>query len=165
MDEPLTQFDELYEEYGDAIFRHLYFRLGSREPALDLTQEVFAGLWKQLSGGGAIEQPRAYLYRSAHNAFVNEIARTKRDLSLDQLADVGFDPADEGQAPEAEATGRELVGRVQEVPEPYRTALVLRYVDGMRVKDIAELTGEQENTISVRVKRGIEQLKKLYGPV
>lgn len=165
MDELMTQFDELYAEYADAIFRHLYFRLGRREPALDLTQEVFAGLWKQLAGGHGIDHPRAYLYRSAHNAFVNEIARSKRDLSLDRLAELGFDPKDERQAPEEAASQRELVDRVQEVPEPYRTALVMRYVDGLRVKDIAELLGEQENTISVRVKRGTQLLKNIYGPV
>jgi len=163
MDEPIATFDAIYDTYADAIFRHLYYRLGSRDRALDLSQEVFAGLWKQLSEGKAVANPRAYLYRSAHNAFVNEIARAKKDLSLDQLADVGYEPASPEDI-EAQAVQQELVDKIEAIEEPYRSALVLRYVDGFRVKDIAELLGERENTVSVRVKRGIELLKAIYGP-
>lgn len=164
MDEPTRTFDTLYDEHADAIFRHLYFRVGNRDRALDLAQEVFAGLWKQLADGKAVENPRAYLYRSAHNAFVNELKRAKKDLSLDRLADDGYEPADPTDV-EAKAVQQEVIDKLSEVDEPYRTSLVLRYVDGFRVKDIAELLGEQENTVSVRIRRGTELLKKIYGPI
>ena len=163
MDEPTKTFDAIYDEHADAIFRHLYYRLGNRDRALDLAQEVFTGLWKQLAVGKEIEHPSAYLYRSAHHAFVNDIARRKKELSLDQLAEAGYEPADPEDV-EAQAIQQELVDRIGQIEEPYRSALVFRYVDGFRIKDIAELIGERENTVSVRVKRGIELLKKLYGP-
>lgn len=163
MDEPTTIFDAIYDEYADAIFRHLYYRLGNRDRALDLAQEVFTGLWKQLATGKEVEHPRAYLYRSAHHAFVNDIARRKKELSLDHLVEVGLELADPDDI-ETRAIQQELVHKIDEIEEPYRSALIFRYVDGFRIKDIAELTGERENTVSVRIRRGIEMLKKIYGP-
>ena len=47
------------------------------------------------------------------------------------------------------------------LPDKYREALVMRHVDGLSVKDIAHLTKETENVISVRIHRAIEKLKAL----
>ena len=49
------------------------------------------------------------------------------------------------------------------LPDKYREALVMRHIDGLSVKDIAHLTHETENVISVRIHRAIEKLQKLRG--
>jgi RNA polymerase sigma-70 factor, ECF subfamily len=165
MDELTTRFDGLYDQYADPIFRHLYYRLGNRERALDLTQEVFAGLWRQLAAKTDIREPRAYLYRSAHNIFVNELERAKRAISLDTLQQSGFDIKSDEKTAEELAEQRELVEKLETVSEPYRAALILRYVDGLQVKEIAEILHENENTITVRLKRGTEKLRQLYGTI
>lgn len=162
MDSPTQRFNEAYEAYADSIFRHIYFRISDRERALELTQEVFSGFWKQLNTGVHIKHPQAFLYRSAHNAFVNELRDRKHTVSLESLMNTGVDFPHPGPNAEELALQREVVEKMGGIDEPYREALLLRYVDGLQVKEIAALTGENENTVSVRLKRGIEKLKTLY---
>lgn len=162
MDSPHKQFNAAYEAYSDAIFRHIYFRISDRERALELTQEVFAGFWKQLSAGVRIQHPQAFLYRSAHNAFVNELRDRKQALSLESLMQTGFDVPSPSADAEELAIQKEVVEKLKEIDDPYREALLLRYVDGLQVKEIAQIVGENENTVSVRIKRGVEKLKKIY---
>lgn len=163
MDPAEEQFNAIYEAYADAIFRHLYFKIGDRDRALELTQEVFGGYWKRLVEGAEIEHPKAFLYRSAHNAFVNELRDHKATVSLESMTDKGFDVVYDAADAEEVAVQKEVVEKIQEIDEPYRSALILRYIDGLPVKTIATLVGENENTVSVRIKRGIEKIRKIYG--
>ena len=57
---------------------------------------------------------------------------------------------------------KEVVDKLFEIDEKYRDVLVLRYTEGLSVQEIAEVLGERENTVSVRIHRGIQQLRKLY---
>lgn len=158
-----ASFDAAYGAHADAIFRYIYLKSGDRERALELMQEVFSAYWRRLCEGAVIDHPRAFLYRSAHNALVNELRDRRRPLSLETLAEGGFDIAYDAADAEALAVQREVIERLQRIEEPYRQTLLLRYVDGLMVRDIAEIMGEEQNTVSVRIKRGIEKLKKMYG--
>lgn len=157
-----TEFDRIYEEYSDAIFRHLYFRLQDRDRALDLTQEVFTRLWQYLSGGKKVDYPKAFLYRSASNAFINEIRGGKRTVSLNSLADAGFDVRQDKYDLEEIAAQKEIVEKLRHLDPVDREVIVMRYIDGLRVKDIAQLLGKGENNISVQIKRALEKAKKIY---
>ena len=55
-----------------------------------------------------------------------------------------------------------LTERVQDLDEPYRKALTLRYVDGLAVQEIAHLLDETPTTISVRIHRGLTKLRNTY---
>jgi DNA-directed RNA polymerase specialized sigma24 family protein len=48
------------------------------------------------------------------------------------------------------------------IKEPYGEAVFMRYVQSLSLEEISEITGESENTISVRVHRGLSILKKLF---
>lgn len=155
-------FEEWYDQYADDIFRHLYFRLGNRERALDLTQDVFARLWIYLEKGKAIEHPKAFLYTSAHHAFVNDIRTPNRNVSLDTLAEKGFEIQYEGTDIQQKAEQQEVVDTIATLEPQARALLTMRYVDGLTVKEIANVLTEKENTVSVRIKRALEKLKETY---
>jgi RNA polymerase sigma-70 factor (ECF subfamily) len=156
------EFERVYAEYADAIFRYVYYRLQSRERALELTQEVFTRYWSYLAEGKTVVHPKAFLYRSAANAFINEIRTDKRTLSLEHLMESGLDIPYVKEDMHTLLAQQEAINRLASTEHPYRDVLVLRYVEDLRVKDIAELLGESENTISVRIKRGLEKLRKIY---
>lgn len=154
-------FLKLYDEFADAIFRHCYFRVSSRELAEDLTQESFLRLWNQLVEGNTIDNPRAWLYRVAGHLVI-DFYRKKKESSLDALTEAGYDLKGEDEdSILAYAAGQHTLGLIAQMDSQYREVLLLRYVDGLTPGDIAEVLGESENAVSVRIHRGIQKLKTL----
>lgn len=163
MEETIQWFERLYNEYGDAIFRHLYLRLGDRDKAKELTQDVFMRAWQYVAQGKIIEHERAWLYRAAHNAFVNEIRTDKRTYSYESMIeDTGFDVIDENADTSDQADHRELLQYLDQLKDSYREVLVMRYIDDLDVVEISKLLNENETNISMRIKRALEKLRTLY---
>ncbi len=165
-------FLEAFEAHADALFRHAFFRISDREKAHDLTQETFLKAWDYVSKGNEVQQYKGFLYRILHNLIIDEY-RKKRTVSLDQLLE------DESGAPAIEARlshgsvreseealdeqmlADQVRSRIPELPEHYRVASTLRFVDGLSIGEIAETVGASENVVSVRIHRGLSKLRTL----
>lgn len=158
-------FVEAYDLYADAIFRYCYFRVKDRERAKDLMQETFTKTWAYLMTGKKIENLRAFLYKVARNASLTELSRAKTK-SLDALfEETGYDPADERTPSPSEAAEHALVMRLlDELDDASRETMILRYGNGLPVKEIAELKNEEPNAVSVRIHRALKVLKEKMEP-
>ena len=155
------RFLSAYDNHGDAIFRFCYAQTGRRELALDLTQDTYARVWRHMSQGRAIQDIRPFLYTTARHAIIDH-SRRNQAQSLDALREEGFDIADDRAVdPLLSATTAHVVKILGSLEQPYREAVSLRYVDDLMPREIAQLTGESENVISVRITRGLKQLKEL----
>jgi RNA polymerase sigma-70 factor (ECF subfamily) len=158
------RFLALYDASADALLRHCYFKTHDRELAKDLVQESFLRVWRALAAGAAMPNPQAYLYRTANNLVIDHYRR-KKALSLDALAESGFDPGGAGTAEvEAPARAREALAALAQLEEPYRETMRLRFVAGLSVGEIAAVLEESQNTISVRIHRALERLKTALKP-
>lgn len=156
-------FLRIYDEYADAIFRYAYFQVSDREYAKDLAQDTFIKAWEYLSSGKKVENMRAFLYRITINAIIDH-RRKKKTFSLEKITEEGYDLIDEkneGEEKEMLFEGQQAIRAVAELPEKYRDVLTFRYVDDLSVKEIAEITNETENNVSVRIHRGLEKLKNI----
>src|SRR3989344_1472563 len=159
--EIMEAFTKAYDELSDSIFRHCWFRIGDRERAKDLMQEAFTKSWQYISRGEKVDNLKAFLYRVANNLIIDEY-RKKKELSLDNLMVEGFEPGfDDRRKNEQEIDARFILGVVNRLDEKYREAVLMRYIDDLSPKEIAEVTGESENNISVRIHRGLSQLKEI----
>ncbi|TSC79220.1 MAG: RNA polymerase sigma-70 factor, ECF subfamily [Candidatus Peregrinibacteria bacterium Gr01-1014_25] len=159
---PESAFLAAYEEHADAIFRHCAFRLFNRERAKELMQDTFCKAWEYIAKGNDIDNVKAFLYRTADNLIVDEVRRRERrpETSLEDLMESGWEPpADDTQSPQDATELSRIRDALTQVEEPYRSALVMRYVDGLSPAEIAEMTGESPNTISVRLHRGLKSLR------
>ncbi len=155
------RFVSAYDQHGDAIFRFCYAQTGRRELALDLTQDTFARVWRHLVQGKTITDIRPFLYTTARHAIIDN-ARRGSAQSLDALREEGFDVVDERAAdPLLSASATHALRVLGKLEPMYREAVTLRYVDDLMPREIAGITGENENTISVRITRGLTQLKEL----
>jgi RNA polymerase sigma-70 factor (ECF subfamily) len=159
--EASERFAQAYEEYSDAIFRHCYFHTFKREEAKEIMQEAFMRTWEYIASGKEVEQVRPFLYRTATNLIING-SKKKRETSLDELQEAGFDPG----APDDKHTRdfveeKRVMEVLQKIEEPYRQAVMLRYIEDLSPAEIAEIIGESPNVVSVRVHRGLKQLKSL----
>ena len=154
-------FLSAYDQYADALFRHCMIRVRDREAAKDVVQETFARTWLYLADRNEVTYMRAFLYRIANNLIVDQ-ARRKKAVSLEAMMENdGFEPEDEArETRDVVSLDRALV-LLATLDETYRSAVTMRYVDGMSPKEIALVLGLTENAVSVRIHRGIERLSRL----
>jgi RNA polymerase sigma factor (sigma-70 family) len=155
-------FMDSFAEYGDAIFRFCMVKVSNQELAEDMTQEVFMRYWQYLRDGKEIQNVRALLYTIANNLAKDWYKRKKAD-ALDPMIEAGYEPTDTGLSQEQLAMYRETIDMMEELEENDRMVLVLRYLEGLGPKDIAEVLGETANTISVRINRAEKRLQAKLG--
>jgi RNA polymerase sigma-70 factor (ECF subfamily) len=154
-------FSQAFAEYKDEIFRHCYFILFDRDLALEIMQDAFMKTWEYVAEGNDIDNVRAFLYRVASNLCFN-YKRKKSETSLDALQESGFDPPSEDERLKRDVIAEEQVMSVlKQIEEPYRTAVSMRYIQGLSPAEIADILGESANTVSVRITRGVKQLRTL----
>lgn len=154
-------FAKAFDEHKDEIFRHCYFIVFDRDIALEIMQDAFMKTWEYISDGNDIDNVRAFLYRTASNLCFN-YKRKKHEASLDALQEEGFDPPSEDEKFKRDVVEEERVMAVlKQIEEPYRTAVSMRYIQGLSPAEIADILGESANTVSVRITRGVKQLRTL----
>lgn len=154
-------YTQTYNELSDAIFRYCYLRISDRETAKDLTQETFIKVWRYLENGNKVDNMRALMYKTASNLIIDEY-RKRKTLSLDQLKLSGFDiPSRSHEDIHNCAMVKEIVEFMHKLDDKYKEVLILRYVDNLSSKEIAEIVGETQNNVSVRINRGFKKLKKI----
>lgn len=159
------KFTETYELYSDAIFRFVFLKVRNREMAIDITQDAFMKTWMYLASGNDVTHMRAFLYRTAYTTMLNALRR-KQAVSLEELRESGWEPADESPGPEHDAARseeeRELYMRLHRLTDEHRDILILRYIDELSVPEIAHIIGETENNVSVRIHRAKKHLQEKY---
>ena len=163
-------FTHAYEEHADALFRHCYFRVSSRERALELTQEAFMKTWDTVSRGTRIKNYKAFLFRVLNNLIIDEY-RKKKSTSLDALlehegvdeghfADLHTGSLEEAMArADTRIQSEDVAAALARLPDDYRSVVTMRFIDGLGPKEIAGIVGESENTVSVRINRGLKKLR------
>ncbi|HVW66112.1 MAG TPA: RNA polymerase sigma factor [Candidatus Peribacteraceae bacterium] len=155
------EFLTAYDQYADAIFRHCYFRVFDRERGKDLMQEVFMRAWEYLCKGEKVLNMRAFLYRIANNLIVDE-SRKRKETSLEKLQEEGFDPGkDETPRMHSRIEHSRVIKKLGGLDDHYRDIIIMRYINDLSPSEIAEVTGESANTVSVRIYRGLKQLRSL----
>lgn len=155
-------FVESFSEYGDAIFRFCMVKVSSVELAEDMTQEVFTRYWQYLRDGKEMTNTRSFLYTIANNMAKDWHKKKKAD-SLDAEIESGNVPKDTEASPEIVAEYKEMLTVIQDMEEKDREVLLLKYVEGLPPKEIADVLEETANTISVRLNRATKRLQEKLG--
>ena len=158
-EETKAYFLQIYDTYADDIYRFCYLKVSSRELAQDLAQEVFTRFWQALREGTVMRSERALLYTMARNLVIDWY-RKKKESSLDVLTEQGLEfRGEDAEDVTREAEMREALKIVSGLDEPSREVLLLRYVEGLSPKEIARLSGESANAVSVRLNRAMKKLR------
>lgn len=154
-------FSDAYDQFSDAIFRHCYFRVFDRELAKNFMQETFLKTWQYLADGKTIDNVRAFLYRTATNLIIDG-SRKKKEESLDQLQESGFEPSFDPEHSFQAHTDVELLKKYLEQLSPSdREIILMRYLDDMSPQEISDTLHESANVVSVRINRALKKLRTL----
>jgi RNA polymerase sigma-70 factor (ECF subfamily) len=161
-----ASFSVFYERTHLPVFRYLYGLTGGpQEDVEDLTAEAFMRAWRarrtfQGDEGAAL----GWLMKIARRLVIDDYRRRKARPVTEGDVPIEF-PAAAPQPEEVALTGEEqqvLWTLVRALPDEPREMLVLRYLLGWRVNQIAEYLEIPENTVSVTVHRSLEHLRQQW---
>jgi len=164
-------FAELLRRYQSHVDKILYHLAPDWQDRADLAQEVWIRVYRNIKRLQEPEKFKGWLSRIATNLFYDELRKRKRvsnPLSLDaprMMEDGEMDweiPAD-NPSPDEDLTTREFYEQLREaiadLPEVFRTTIVLREIEGMAYEEIAELTGVSLGTVKSRIARARQRLQ------
>ena len=147
-----SEFIRLTGLYRQTVFRTAYCQLKSYAEAEDVTQEVFLALYTYNDGFNDDNHVKAWLLRVTVNKCRNLMKSAFRRFSV---------PFEEAGEKTAEWEDNELLKVVMTLKPKLRIPLYMYYYEEYSVKEIAELLGEKETTITTRLSRGRQKLKEL----
>jgi RNA polymerase sigma-70 factor (ECF subfamily) len=155
------QVADLYCAERDGVYRSLIGVGLNRAKAEETTQEAFLRLYAELRNGLSVENPRAWVYRVAHNIGVDAVARQAResDLSDAMLASIPSSGrnAEEGLIEKEEIDNLRVA--IRRLSKQQRLCLELR-AQGLRYQDIAEVLQVRASTVGEFLRRALHHLKK-----
>ena len=87
MNKKQKKFTKIYNIYVEHIYRFIYIKVSSRQVAEDLTSEVFLNAWKKMCQQDyqAIQNPKAYFYKSARNAVIDFYRTNKKKDTVSDI--------------------------------------------------------------------------------
>ena len=162
-------FDRLLRPHLERLYRFAFRLTGSGEDADDLLQEVLLKVYGQLASLAALEGPAAWLCRVMYNHFIDERRRFTRQrlVSIDagQLPGGSIEDLPGGEDPGKAAEHAEDIIRLDRalsvVSEEHRLVLLLHDVEGYKLKEIQDITGEPMGTIKSRLHRARARLREI----
>ncbi len=152
-------FALLVDKYQARIFALVYAKVGQFQDAEDLTQEVFLNAYKKLSTLRRWDQFYPWIYSIAVNRCKDFHRDRKRRIDTVPLADPSENHRADMEAHSEKLKNEQLHDALATLPEMYRQVLVLRYMAGMKSKEIAQTLRVSPNTINQRLMRAREKLK------
>ncbi len=164
----LAAFEELVNRYQKSIFRIAYRMVGQKEEAEDLTQEVFLHVYQKICHFDPTRNFRPWIYRVAVNTCISRLRSKKKVVFLsfdDTLSgNVDFDNfqyLSPQQNIERQELQREIFQAVREMPENYRTMIILRYQSDLTNSEIAEVLNITKENVEVRMHRAHKRLRRI----
>lgn len=139
-----------YDLYGDMLFRLCMVLLCRKEDAEDVVQETFIKYLQKHPGFQSSEHEKAWFIRVATNASRDRRRSSffRTSVSLDEISEYS-DTQEQLQ----------VLEELMRLPSRYKTVLYLHYIEGYRLKEIANIMGMTEGAVKTSLFRGRERLK------
>ena len=136
------QYNEIVENYSDMIFRIAYQYLFNKYDAEDIVQEVFVKLLTKRVIFKDEEHIKSWLIRVTINQCLNTVPIENMEIPFEQK---------EG----------EILKELQLLKEDERNVLYLYYYEGYKIKEIAKILKQKQNTINSKLTRARKKLKEI----
>ncbi len=164
-------FAELLNRYQSHVDRILYHLAPDWQDRADLAQEVWIRVYRNIKRLNEPVKFRGWLSRIATNLFYDELRKRKRvshPISLDAPrrvddGEIEWDIVSDYPSPDDNLATREFYDRLKvaiaDLPEAFRTTIVLREIEGLAYEEIAEMTGVSLGTVKSRIARARGKLQ------
>ena len=160
-DGDVSAFEDLYRRHNDAVFRYLLRLCQRRDTAEDVFQEAWGKIVKSRESYRPTAKFSTFLYRVAHNCFIDHVRRNKRHAATASVEpDSQPDPADLPETEvERQLARQRLDAALRELPEEQRDVFLLREEAGLSLDEIATVTGSNRETAKSRLRYAVNKLR------
>ena len=160
-DGDVVAFEMLYQRHNNALYRYLVRLCHHRDTAEDIFQDVWGKIIKSRQNYRPTAKFSTFLYRVAHNCFIDHIRRNKRHSQIvDVEPDNQPDPGDQPEAlAERSMAKRRLDAALRELPEEQRDVFLLHEEAGLNLDQIASVTGANRETAKSRLRYAVRKLR------
>ncbi len=153
----LDAFKAIYDLYQLRLYRYAFARLGRKEEAEDIVQEVFLAMWQKLPSF-EVRHPDAFpawVFRVAHNVTTDRVRRAARTPEA-AIKAVPTEPARDEEVLDR----REVLSCLQRVPDRQREVLALRFLLDLSQRETARVMGIGESAVESLQVRGLRKLRE-----
>lgn len=153
-------FARLYESHLDRIRRYVYFRVYDRELSEDLTSLVFLKVWENLGTFKSGHIPfLGWLYRIAHNTVIDYYRTRKTVIPLEDVDPLKLSYSDRvDEKIELNIFSQELAEAMKVLTSTQREVLILRFIWGFTITEIARRLDKKQGAIRALQMRGLRRL-------
>lgn len=152
-------FDELYSRHRGPLYRYFIRQVNNRATANDLYQ----GAWEKIIKARHRYRPPAnfgvWMYAIAHNHLVDHYRRLRPAEQLDAEALPDLNPGPVQGVIDCEKN-EQLQAGIESLPEEQRTTLLLKLETGLKMEEIARVTGVSTETVKSRLRYALNKLKR-----
>lgn len=160
-----TCFRLLHDRYAGKIYSKAITMLRNQDEAEDATQEIFTKIFLNLGKFQGQSKFSTWVYSVTYNFCIDKIRkeRRSRELFADELENPPDVEADDNEDQElVNMQVNDLRKVLLKMNDADRTLLLLKYKDGVKIKDIAKMFNKNESAIKMQLKRAKEKAKRFY---
>jgi len=163
-DEPPLSLPDLIASYGDRLLRSAYLMCGHSSNAQDIVQETFCRALASLSGFRGEAEVYTWLFSIMRNVFLKQRRHEWRFFHLlARLPRVQHAEGDPAEHCERQSAQTQLLATLQKLPVKQREIIILRFVNGLKIADIARILSLPEGTVKSRLYNASNRLQALIG--
>jgi RNA polymerase sigma-70 factor (family 1) len=158
-----SEFKLLVMPYSARLYRMAFRLMGSREEAEDVVQEVYLKLWSMRHDLPGYKSVEALSIRITRNLCLDQLRRRKVNYDAISAEKYRHDGAYETPSESLEKREEEqiILQMIESLPEPQRSLVHLRHLEGKEYEEIAEMVNMNVNAIRVSISRARKQLREM----
>ena len=161
-------FIEVYDNNVKEINRFVYFKIGKREEANDLTSVIFLKAWNHIQNKTLEDANtlRSLLYKIARNSIIDYYRETGNKLTVsiddeDHRVDVVDEKTNSLEMMEQNDDIKLIKSQLPFLKEEYREIIIMRFINDLSLEEIAEISGKTKGNIRVLIHRALNALREL----
>lgn len=153
------KIEDIIDTYGDLLYRTGLMMLGEPQDVQDILQEVMLKYMQKAPDFHDSEHEKAWLLRVTVNLCKDMLRFRSRHQYL-RLEDLHAEEFDKEAVDAADEESRELFGEIEALSPKWRIVILLHYVEGYSLREIADILATSENAVKKRMQRAKAALKK-----
>jgi RNA polymerase sigma-70 factor (ECF subfamily) len=161
-------FIKSYDLYFDQIFRFIFFKVNDREEAQDITSAVFLKAWNHIQNNSVtdIKTLKALYYKIARTSVIDHYRKNSKNATIkidDQNLQIDIPDRKSNPLEQMVISSdiEQLKEKMLRLKDEYREMIVMKYVDDLTTKEIAQTLNKSRGNVRITLHRALKALREI----